>query len=191
MIRNKKILPLVEPRMVDDALMEIQTILEEGLEWLDKAYGRAVRRKELKDGKVVMYPAIQAGGEEYVSMFPDGSIGNYSFFDVKDGVNISNMKRGRGDERFKFGLVFWYDLRKVYPDDWESRNEYNVIGEVMDLLNTKVVSKSQFRLNTRFLREESVYSGYTISELDFQFYMMPYGGFRLEGDLIVLLKNVC
>jgi hypothetical protein len=147
MIKNKTVEALADAKLVDKALVEWQTILETELSWLTKAYGRVVRRVEEIDGREVFFPAIEAGGVEYIKMWPDSSKGNFSYFDLEGRIDISDSDKGEGVYRLGFGFVIWYDIRKVYSmgSDWKNRNIMNVIDDVRLVFDRKAAVQSVIR----------------------------------------------
>ena len=183
MIRTPQIPVLVDAKLIDKALIELQSSLTSKLTWLDHAFGKAQRLKKLVEGKVVVYPGVYVGKEEYLNVFPDGHIGNFSFFDIEDGEELDYRSRQNIHTEAKFGLVVWFDYRKVYPADWKSRTIENVKAEVMAALKTTSARNSSIRLTRFWERSENMYKGYTDKEIDQQFLMRPYGGFKLEGTI--------
>ena len=67
------------PKLIDLALIDIQTHLTTKLSWLNFAFGRSEKLINA-DGKT--YPAIYQGDNEYKDMLPDTDLGNYSFFEI-------------------------------------------------------------------------------------------------------------
>ena len=177
-------IPTYSPaRLIDAALLEIQDGLTTQLSWLNTAFGKAQRLVRRKDGREVFYPGVWYGEADYLPVFPDGHIGNFSFFDVEDGQTVEREPGFHGEMVADFGLVFWFDFRDVYPVGWELRTTENVKADVLSALKAIKIDRGAFRINQIFERAENMYPGYTISEIDDQFLMRPYGGFRIEGEL--------
>jgi|VirMetMinimDraft_7_1064189.scaffolds.fasta_scaffold08928_2 hypothetical protein len=180
MIRTPQIPTLAEPKLIDLALLEIQTALTAKLPWLNHAFGKAQRLKEERDGRIVIYPGVYAGSEDYLEVFPDSHIGNFSFFDVDDGEEMNGMNRASIAFEAKIGLVVWFDYRKVYPGDWQQRSIENVKAEVIEALNTSAFRRSSVIFYKAWERSESIYKGYSDKEIMQQFLMRPYGGLKIE-----------
>ena len=180
MIRTPAVPVLVDPKLIDVALSEIQTILTTELSWLDHAFGKAQRLKRDDGAKTVTYPAVYIGVKDYLPAFPDSHIGNFAFFDIQDGEEITNGRQ-TVDFEANFGLIVWFDYRSVYSADWQERSIDNVKAEVIEVLKNAVLSQSSISLVRSWERSESIYKGYTDNEVDRQFLMRPYGGFKIEG----------
>lgn len=99
MVKNPSVPNLIEPKMVDLALLEIQAKLLSDLSWLNNAFGKVDLMKE-------GIPCVYVGGpvgEDYLGLFPDSHLGNFCFFDFKDGETID--KFGKRVESLRESLV--------------------------------------------------------------------------------------
>lgn len=182
-ILNPSPATITTPVLLDLSLSVIQSVLEAKISWLTTAYGKAEKRERLKAEQRVIYPAIFAGGTDYLTMFPDSHLGNFSYFEIPDGQEIEwNFRRPHSFES-DFGLIFWYDFRVVAPLDPTGVTNENVKAEVLGVLGGNTFPGVRVQVNKIFDRSENIYRGYTLSEIDNQFLMRPYGGFRLEGRL--------
>ncbi len=186
MIKNPSIPTITDPQLIDAALAEINTKLVAGLSWLNSAFGKAIRLEETVDGKKRAFPAIYTGetlGTEYIKLIPDSHLGNFSFFDVEDGDEAKWVGRNYDQFVSRIGLVFWFDFRDVYPSDHTTRTIDNVKATVYRLLKEMRLTKSTISFNKFHERKERVYRGYWVPDMDNQFYMRPYGLFRLDGEI--------
>ena len=180
MPKNPTIPVVTEPQLIDRALFEIQGRLTNALPWLDQAYGRASVLKELKDRRTVVYPAVYAGKKDYLRVFPDGHLGNFSFFVVDDGEEIEYFERSPVSLSTKLSLIFWLDFRSVYPNDWTARTVEHPKAEAIEALRLMSLRFSSVRLLKAYVDASNVYKGFTDKEIEEQYLMRPYGGFRLE-----------
>ena len=172
---------ITDPKLLDLAFAPIQTKLESGLSWLDKAFGKCQRLERLLNGKTTIKPSIYVGGNDdrqYLDLFPDSSIGNFCFFDVDDLKEHAWQRNQGGPVMAKVGIVFWFDFRDVYPTDHVNKSVENVIDEILQILKTtRLVVKSHVE------QSANIYPRYTIAEIDNQFLMRPFGGFRINCEL--------
>lgn len=182
---------LTDPKLLDASLLEIQTVLSERLPWLDFAYGKAQRLVRIVNEREEYYPGVYTGGEEHADVRPNDQIGNFSFFDVDKNQEIESSDRRSYDIKTKAGLVFWFNYKTIYPDDWEARSLDNVRFEVLEVLRTLVVQKSQVKVLGTVEDAASMYPGYRNREVDDQFLMRPFGGFRVNLSLRVLSAQNC
>lgn len=185
---NPTIPTLTSPQGIDIAFEELQTALMAGLSWLTIAYGKA--QKYVRDdgaGRPVYYPAVYAGKKDYLGVFPDEHLGNYSFFDVQDGETVEYYKGGRA----KVGLVFFFDFAEVYPLDWESRSIENVKNDVYTVIDDASLKYSRHQILAYYEQTENIFKGYTHREIDNLFRMRPFGMFRVEMDFNFYIKPLC
>lgn len=176
--------------MLDEIIGEIQQGLVNNLTWLDVAFGRAQRLSKMMDGKRIVTPNVYCGGwkghgpYDYIEVSPDSKIGNFSFFEIDDPQTIDAGPWAR-EIKAPFGLVFWFDLTRIY-DTINNRNTEKLKAEILRVLNGRAgwhLSNGRIAINRIYERAENIYRGYTLSEIDNQFLMHPYAGFRFDGIL--------
>jgi len=178
----------VGPVMLDKIIGEIQTGLAENLSWLDAAFGRCQRITKMVQGKRIVVPSVYSGGKfgpnDYLEVSPDSKIGNFSFFEIEDPQTID---AGQWDRNVKapFALIVWFDLTRVY-DEADNRNTEYLKAQILRVLNGRAgwhLTHGRIVLNRIYERAENIYRGYTLSEIDNQYLMHPFAGFRFEGTL--------
>lgn len=187
------------PVLLDKVIQDMQKSLEEKLKWLNHAFGRAYKLVENKaDGSKFVYPAAYIGNSEYISLFPNDNLGNFSWFDVYDPQRIVQVTQALPQFVFSGALVFWYDLSTIYSDNSVLYTE-EIKDEIVQVLTTPGIISVTGRLtiNNIFERFENIYSGFSIekiynnydysgegiSSIDKQFFMYPYAGLRVEFTL--------
>jgi hypothetical protein len=186
---NPTPITISSPQLLDAACKQIGDVLKANLSWLTSAYGLSEKRERLKDNVRTLYPAIYCGGGEHLKMLPDEHLGNFCYFDVQDGYQVESIPRKYWRLEATVGLVFWFDLRKVYPTTFDANTDENVKAAVLTALQKTMAPTFRFTVTRVYDRSENIYRGYTLSEIDNQFLMRPYGGFRLEGTLVY--ENAC
>lgn len=179
------------PVLLDKIIGEIQQGLVDNLSWLDAAFGRCQRLTKITSAnKRIVTPNVYCGGwnghgeNDYIEVTPDSKIGNFSFAEVDDPETIES---GPWANRFNapFSLIFWFDLKRVYQSE-TNRNTELLKAEILHVLNGGTswhLTEGRLTINRIFERAENIYRGYTISEIDNQFLMHPYAGFRFDGVL--------
>ena len=183
--------PVIQnPVMLDKVIGEIQTGLVENLTWLDAAFGRAQRLSKMINGKRFVMPNVYCGGwsshgsNDYIEVSPDSKIGNFSFFEIED-PQIIDIGPWARQIKAPFGLIFWFDLTRVY-NVADNRNTEKLKAEILHVLNGRAgwhLSEGRVVINRIYERAENIYRGYTLSEIDNQFLMHPFAGFRFDGIL--------
>lgn len=175
--------PVVQnPELLDRIIGAIQRGLVENIGWLDVAFGRAERLVKMSpNGRRIYTPNVYAGGNEYTEVTPDANIGNFSFFWVDDPQRVDIVRNVSISIDATFSLIVWFDFRKVLD---EGRNKEQVKRELLDVLNGGFrLPEGRITINKVYELAENIYRGFTLDEIDNQFLMHPYGGFRFEGEL--------
>lgn len=191
MISTPVIPTLTAPKLIDAVLAEFQADLVAGLTWLDHAFGKAQVMKGLKDGKEIVYPGVYTGGKDYLKVFPDEHIGNFSFFVIEDGEAV-NYFRKSSDIQTKYGLVIWFDFRAVYPADWQQRTIDNVKEDFLRAFAAMSFRQGvQIGIDKIFERPANVYREFTNMEIETQYCLRPWGMIRAEGTIRFNQKAVC
>lgn len=176
--------------MLDRIIGEIQTGLVENIPWLDVAFGRSQRLTKMMNGKRIITPNVYCGGwnghgpNDYLEVSPDSKIGNFAFFEIEDPQTIDAGPWAR-EIKAPFGLIVWFDLTRVYnaPDN---RNTEKLKADILRVLNGRAgwhLSDGRIAINKIYERCENIYRGYTLTEIDNQFLMHPFAGFRFDGLL--------
>ena len=189
MANNKA--PIIEfPVMLDRIIGEIQTGLVENIPWLDAAFGRAQRLTKMMEGKRIVTPNVFCGGwnghgeNDYIEVSPDSKIGNFSFFEIDDPQTIDAGPWAR-EIKAPFGLIVWFDLTRVYGVA-SNRDTERLKAQILHHLNGRDgwhLTEGRITINRIYERAENIYRGYTLSEIDNQFLMHPFAGFRFDGIL--------
>ena len=183
---NHDAVVLDDPVLIDEALVEIQLALEDKLTWLNTAYGKAEKRKVVNNNVTEIFPAIHSGRntkEDYIKLFPDSNLGNFSFFDITDGYGVDLARSKRAKAEFGFGLIFWFDFRKIYANNWENKSIGNVVELVLDALKFSTFRRSTIDFEQIFEQADNIYSGYTNFDIEHKFHYKPFGGFRINGAI--------
>lgn len=194
--------PQYSVSLVDVHIETIMKSLVKNLYWLDVAYGRAQRITRTVGSKTYKAPAVYYGygysandkGEiekvhenyenEYLEMLPDSGIGNFSFFYMLEPQVLHMEFMRQGYIQAPFALIFWLDFTKIYGAPW-MRNTEAIKAQIIKCLNRKTTFSSNCSLELTKVYEtaEQIYKEFTIDEVDNQFLMHPFFGFRFEGIL--------
>ena len=172
-----------KPELLDMAISYIQEGLKKNLPWLDEAFGRAERIVKQINGKKVYLPVCYKSMNDYMELIPDSGIGNFCFFYVDDPQEVDWQKNVSIGIQATFSLIVWLDYRKVF-NSTNIRNKEEVKKQILDVLNKDVwMRRGRFNIERIFEKAENIYDGFSLNEVDNQFLMHPYGGFRFEGQL--------
>lgn len=176
--------------MLDRVIGDIQQGLVDNISWLNAAFGRSQRLTKMMNGKKIVTPNVYCGGwnghgeNDYIETSPDSKIGNFAFFEIEDPQTIDAGPFAR-QIKAPFGLIVWFDLTRVY-NTATNRNTEKLKAQILHVLNGRAgwhLSGGRIIINRIYERPENIYRGYTLSEIDNQFLMHPYAGFRFDGIL--------
>lgn len=190
---NAPILP--EPILADAMIAELQQVLLANLPWLDAAFGRSQRLTKKMNGKTIITPNVYCGNwrghgpNDYIEVSPDSKIGNFCFFEVNDPEIVDWNYRQQMDIETPFSLIFWFDTRRIF-DEAANRDIAHLKNQLLTLLNgrsgMRLYNGGRLLINRIYERAENIYRGYTLSEIDNQFLMHPFGGLRFDGVIKML-----
>ena len=177
---------------LDRVLGEIQQGLIGNLPWLDAAFGRAQRLvRNTPSGRRITTPNVYAGTKgkvnDYIEVSPDAEIGNFSFFAIEDPQDILPGV-GQREFRIPFGLIVWFDCRRAF-NSATNRNIEALKLDVLRVLSGRTgfaLAQGHIEVTRIYEQAMNIYRGFSLDEVDNQFLMHPYGGFRIEGYLYFL-----
>lgn len=180
--------------MLDYAIGQIQQGLTQNLKWLDVAFGRAQKlAKVLPTGRRIATPNVYCGGwnghgpNDYIEVSPDSNIGNFCFFWIDDPQTIDWVRNSEMTQRAPFSLIFWLDLRKVFNNN-TTRNTEFLKAQILEVLNGRagwIMRNGSIVINQCYEQAENIYRGFNLDEVDNQFLMHPYCGFRFDGEIAI------
>lgn len=166
--------------------------IETALPWLTRCYGVATKlEKTGTDGKgKIMYPAVFAGGTEYINLLPDEALGNYCYIDVEDGAELLRTTHRVRGVKAKAAFVFWLDVRKGFGATDPDTISVSALIDSADAVLHRLQSPGLRTQVTRYwVRSEHIYRGYTVNEIEHQFLMRPYAGFRIDLDVVYVPES--
>lgn len=173
------------PQLFDRVIVDIQKALADNLGWLTRSFGRAERLVKIIGNKRYYTPNVYAGGNEYLPVSPDSKLGNFSFFVLDDPQSIDWQSGIQSDWKTPFSIIFWFDMRTV-TNDANNRNTQAVKAQILDVLNGGFRLKSgSIKFNRVYEKAENIYNGFTLDEVDNQFLMHPFAGFRFTGEMSI------
>ncbi len=181
--KNSNTLTIAEPYNVDAEVQKLQVALRDGIDWIDKSFGKAELARTEEGKKEILYPEVYTGEKRhpYQSVLPNNKLTSQTFFKVEEPVTVPEP-RVMEDNTFtlRLSLICWYDIVKLEKGFARFQNlNYRftelLLNEVKNVLKFEGVQV----LNI-FYTPEQVYAGYTINHLDRQTLKHPYAGFRIE-----------
>lgn len=175
------------PYLFDKVIGQLQADLKEGLLWLDCSFGRAERLVKTVDGKRIYTPNVYKGGDQYELLLPDDRLGCFSFFVLQEPQEVLNRMQTEVRIKTPFSLIVWVDMRRVEKtmSMADERNSEYVKEQVLSILGTVRLTKGSVSVSKIYERAENVFEGFSLDEVQNQFLMSPFAGFRFQGEMFV------
>lgn len=176
------------PALFDRVIQDLQKGLASNLPWLTHSFGKAERLVNVINGKRYYSPNIYVGGNEYELITPDSNFGNYSFFVVGEPQDVDWYIGEQSNIKAPVSLIVWVDMRTIDKED--ERNTERVKEQILKTLNGEILLRSgKFTINRIYEKAENVFKGFTLDEVDNQFLMQPFCGWRFEG--VMSINTIC
>lgn len=173
-----------EPKLFDNVIAEIQQGLANNLMWLNFSFGKAERLVKQINGRKYYTPNVYLGKNEYVLIAPDSGLGNFSFFVLDEPQDVEWAIGDRTHLSTPFSLIVWFDIRTIEQND--ERNTEYVKQKILQLLNGGLFLRNgRITINRIYEKAENIFKGFSLDEIDNQFLMQPFAGFRFEGEMHV------
>lgn len=170
------------PKLFDKVIEGVQLALGDNITWLNHIFGRAERLVKVINGKKYFTPNVYVGRNEYELVLPDSGFGNFCFFTLDDPNDVEWAIGDKTHLTTPFSLIVWFDIRTIDSND--ERNTELVKQQLLQVLNGGVFLRhGHIRINRIYEKAENIFKGFTIDEIDNQFLMQPFGGFRFDGEM--------
>ena len=168
--------------LFDRVIQSMQDALG-SISWLDHIFGSSERLVKMKDGMRYYTPNVYYGKENYIQLLPDNTeLGNYCFFVLEEPQTVSVPMGIQNRLRAPFSLVVWVDMRQVGAT-YDDRNTEQLKEEVLKTIRRGWIKQGSVTIEKIYEKAENVFQGYSLDEVDNQYLMAPYAGFRLMGEL--------
>lgn len=170
------------PVLMDAIIEEINEQMASNLTWLNNIFGNVERLIKAINGRNYYTANIHIKGNEYKVISPDQKLGNFSYFVADEPETIDYNRYDQTHFRVPISLVIWVDMRTI-PSGAE-RNVEAVKQEITRFLNGGLFLRhGRFFVNRIYSKAENVFEGFSLSEIDNQFLMQPFCGWRFEGEM--------
>ena len=168
--------------LFDRIIQDLQDALG-SLGWLNHIFGRSERLVKMKDGMRYYTPNVYAGKDNYIQLLPDNTdLGNYCFF-VMDEPQMVTLPMGvQNRVKAPFSLIVWVDMRKVGAT-YDDRNTEYLKEQLVKTIRKGWVKSGSVTIEKIYEKAENVFQGYSLDEVDNQFLMSPFAGFRISGEM--------
>lgn len=174
------------PVLTDAFIVAFNAKIIQTLPWLTNRLGKVQEITKHLDGKYVKTPAMFDINTDYIDIFPDDKLVNYSWFQFNTVEPFSSLRMARIRAKANFNL--FVDLRTIYPNV-QSRNSENLKLQVLTALKAMRLSNSSFQVINVSERFADVYKGFKINEIDDKYFMQPYCGLSFSLDIYIRNNN--
>lgn len=153
------------------------------LSWLDHIFGACERLVKMKGGMKYYTPNVYYWKDEYIQLLPDNTeLGNYCFFVLDEPQTVSVPYGNSNRVKAPFSLIVWVDMRTVGAT-YDDRNREQLKEQLLKTLRRAWLRHGAITLERIFERAENVFQGFTLEEVNNQFLMSPFAGFRITGEM--------
>ena len=170
--------------LFDRVIQGLQDALGD-IAWLNHIFGRSERLVKMKDGMRYYTPNVYYGKDEYIQLLPDNrDLGNYCFFVMEEPQTVTYPMGIQNRVKAPFSLIVWVDMRTVGAT-YDDRNTEQLKEQLLKTIKRGWIKHGSVTVEKVYERAENVFHGYSLDEVDSQYLMAPFAGFRLTGEMII------
>jgi hypothetical protein len=153
------------------------------LTWLNYSFGLSERDVSIKDGKENIIPTIyqNLNSKDPLSLMPSDLYDAFSFW-VKEPEGIFREEATR--LRYKVSCIFFCDLKQIAPDDNYKVTKTRIRQDILRFF--RIHENAGFgQLNILSIIDDDitqVYKGFTVSQIDNKYRMLPKYAIRVNFD---------
>lgn len=185
---------LSDPTGIDKVVTNVQNALAQ-IDWMEYSFGRAYKRKELRNQQGYYAPFVYQAKREYLNVEPQDDVTAYCFTEVSDSRSVRQYDTHRKDwfQDQNISVVVFANLELIDNQD-DSIFTEKLIEEVAYMLN----SVSQIAsIDTIEEGLESAFANYDYND---DFIKINYGAFKINCTVSALndcfqgnnfIKNNC
>ena len=176
------------PKLFDRVIGYVEDGLAANVQWLDHVFGRCERLVKMMNDRKYHTPNWYMGRGEYLLLTPDQRLGNYCFFVMDEPQKVQWSVGETSRIRSPFALIVWVDMRTI--DEHDERDTEKVKQDILHVLNGQAwIREGGLTVTRIYERDENVFREFTMDEVDNQYLMSPFAGFRFEGEMYI--NNAC
>lgn len=170
------------PVLIDSVIAEIQTQLGNNIEWLTNIFGRVERLAKVVNNKVLYSANVFTKNYDYKLIAPDSDLGNFAFFVVDEPEELDYYAGEQTHFKTPCSLIVWVNMLTI--PEGEARNTEAVKQRLVRFLNGEMwLRTGRFFVNRIYNKAESIFKGFSLDEVDNQFLMQPFCGWKFEGEI--------
>lgn len=173
--------------LIDTFLVEFNSKITSELTWLNNPLGKIQEVTKNINGAIVKTPAMHIDSNEYIELYPDDTLTNYSWFNFEPLQFNGNKRQSKIKVVADFNMFL--NLNSIYPSVTASRNLENVKYEVYEALNKISLLSAAIRVGNISEKYTDVYKGFKLNNVEDIYFMQPFTGLNIKLDLY--LRAAC
>lgn len=188
---------IVDPKLLDLAIAELQTAIKSNVDWFDNVYGLA-SIMQTGEGRAqsevysIFAEGESFGGLESVDLSPSDNLGCYCFFYATDhkfkgwhqGAISSTIKRTAS-----VALIAFWDYDKAYPGE-PGKTVMHVIDDLSSALLSVITDGIKISVLSSSERLSEVWRPVRLVNTDNVVTRRPYGYCRLDLEVVYDPKRI-
>lgn len=166
------------PIGVEAVIEALRLQLIDGLPWLEKAFGRAWEfKEESTSGRTIRIPKCYTESGEYINVLPNDNLVAQCFFQLNGSETYSVFNYAAGSmKEVDLSVIFWMNLKRIdETKDYIFTEELK--ADVEEVLKNTGYTKELVEWVDE--RAEDVFIRYDVDDVNTQYLMYPYAGFRV------------
>lgn len=171
-----------DPVLFDRIIQQLQEGFKSKLNWLDYAFGRSYCIEEQTSSGIKKYPGVYLADGNYLSVLPDDTLGNFLFFELYDPIKVDNIRNNRLSANG--AIIFWLNADTIFQDKSVLYTE-DIKLEVLQCINAMRLTSGSIKVISIYDKPENIYKNYSISQIDGQYLVSPYYGFKLNVEFSI------
>lgn len=188
---NPNNLIIANPVGLDIAIVEIQKAIAL-LPYISASFGRARIHKENVNGSIMTVPKVYQGEKEYYNPLPNGNFVSSTFMVTTGPEKCEDYQQfGQNDLERDIAIIFWGDLSQI-----DNSKDYIFLEEIKEDFLKALKYCRCFKSYNSYIDEkynevfkefstyiDSMSKDTSNTEIDTQYLMYPYSGFRMNLTL--------
>lgn len=171
---------------IDKRLQDVASHMGD-LTWLSYAFGLANRDVSYKDGKEFIFPSAyqDINAKDPISMMPSDLYAAFSFWTKEP---ESEFDENASRMMYQVSCIFFCDLRKIAPTNNFKLTKSKIREDILRFFRTHENAGFGQLTITSLIDDDitGVYKGFTLSQIDNKYRMLPKYAIRVNFDFSFL-----
>jgi hypothetical protein len=172
---------------LDAKIQDIQTLMANGLSWLENSFALAERIVEMRSDKPYIYPAVfVANLTDPIPMMPGDAWSSFCFW-IRSGDTSFEYKTNFAPKdpmvKCKVSCIFYMDIKKIDNVLTYKETKSKIVEDILNFFGT--LHFPGMLVPQKFIEDDivEVFKGFTTDQLDNKFKMYPKWACRMDFEL--------